>query len=85
MVDQFNKDHPILIYCDLHGHSRKHHVFMYGCERKALKPKQTEATDNNLDTKPPPAKKNEDYKDAIDFVEERLFPWIMYKALPNRC
>nr|XP_026690269.1 uncharacterized protein LOC104265751 isoform X2 [Ciona intestinalis] len=84
MVDQFNKDHPILFYCDLHGHSRKHKVFMYGCERKALKPKQTENIEGNKDGKPAPPKKHEEYKAAIDFVEERLFPWLMFQCLPNR-
>lgn len=24
----------IAMYCDLHGHSRKHNVFIYGCENK---------------------------------------------------
>ena len=23
----------ILVYCDLHGHSRKHNVFIYGCDK----------------------------------------------------
>ena len=27
-------DHSISIYCDLHGHSRKYNVFMYGCENR---------------------------------------------------
>ena len=22
------------MYCDLHGHSRKHNIFMYGCDSK---------------------------------------------------
>ena len=24
----------IVMYCDLHAHSRKHNVFIYGCENK---------------------------------------------------
>jgi cytosolic carboxypeptidase protein 2/3 len=27
------------MYIDLHGHSRKMNVFMYGCEEKKAKPK----------------------------------------------
>ena len=27
-------DHSISIYCDLHAHSRKYNVFMYGCENR---------------------------------------------------
>ncbi|KAL5014989.1 hypothetical protein ScPMuIL_009259 [Solemya velum] len=30
MVDNVLQKHEILLYCDLHGHSRKHNVFMYG-------------------------------------------------------
>ncbi|XP_058881743.1 uncharacterized protein LOC117411093 isoform X2 [Acipenser ruthenus] len=33
MIEEFQKDHGILLYCDLHGHSRKPHVFMYGCNQ----------------------------------------------------
>jgi len=31
MLEAFKKDHQVIIYCDLHGHSRKPNVFMYGC------------------------------------------------------
>ncbi|XP_061425475.1 cytosolic carboxypeptidase 2-like isoform X2 [Lethenteron reissneri] len=34
MVEQFQKDRPVILYCDLHGHSRKHNVFMYGCSSR---------------------------------------------------
>ncbi|XP_021377487.1 uncharacterized protein LOC110465752 isoform X17 [Mizuhopecten yessoensis] len=30
MMDKVLERHNILLYCDLHGHSRKHNVFMYG-------------------------------------------------------
>jgi murein tripeptide amidase MpaA len=26
-----HSDHSILMFCDMHGHSRKRNVFMYGC------------------------------------------------------
>ena len=26
-----NIDHQIIMFCDMHGHSRKRNVFMYGC------------------------------------------------------
>lgn len=26
-------DLQVVLYCDLHGHSRKHGAFMYGCEQ----------------------------------------------------
>jgi len=30
MIVNFNKTNPIVLYCDLHGHSRARSVFMYG-------------------------------------------------------
>ena len=30
MVRQFAKTHPLVLYCDFHGHSKKRNVFMYG-------------------------------------------------------
>lgn len=31
-VQIFQKEHEVAFYIDLHGHSRKHNVFMYGCQ-----------------------------------------------------
>ncbi|XP_077868214.1 uncharacterized protein LOC100369281, partial [Saccoglossus kowalevskii] len=31
MLEDFAKQHEMVVYCDLHGHSRKHNVFIYGC------------------------------------------------------
>ncbi|CAF0708203.1 unnamed protein product [Brachionus calyciflorus] len=31
MVKKLNQEREILLYCDLHGHSRKNNVFIYGC------------------------------------------------------
>nr|XP_006004791.1 PREDICTED: cytosolic carboxypeptidase 2-like [Latimeria chalumnae] len=30
MIEEFQNDHHILLYCDLHGHSQKPNAFMYG-------------------------------------------------------
>jgi len=30
MILSFNKTNPVVLYCDLHGHSRARSVFMYG-------------------------------------------------------
>eukprot|EP00047_Mylnosiga_fluctuans_P022133 m.113982 g.113982 ORF g.113982 m.113982 type:complete len:1045 (+) comp9147_c0_seq2:36-3170(+) len=35
MMHRFARDRPIALYCDLHGHSRKQNVFMYGCLNKS--------------------------------------------------
>ncbi|XP_053575661.1 cytosolic carboxypeptidase 3 [Bombina bombina] len=34
MVKRVMEEREILLYCDLHGHSRKQNVFMYGCKTK---------------------------------------------------
>merc|ERR1711871_1907428 len=34
MMRRFMEDRDVVIFCDLHGHSRKMNIFMYGCERK---------------------------------------------------
>lgn len=30
MIDQFHKEHPVVLFTDLHGHSRARKTFMYG-------------------------------------------------------
>ncbi|XP_060628654.2 cytosolic carboxypeptidase 2 isoform X2 [Anolis sagrei] len=37
MVKRVLEEREILLYCDLHGHSRKNNVFMYGCNNKRTK------------------------------------------------
>lgn len=32
MMRRLKQDRSITLYCDLHGHSRKQNVFIYGCE-----------------------------------------------------
>ncbi|XP_008109004.1 cytosolic carboxypeptidase 3 isoform X3 [Anolis carolinensis] len=34
MIKRMMEERNVLLYCDLHGHSRKENVFMYGCEKK---------------------------------------------------
>ena len=31
MIKRFAEDREVIFYSDLHGHSRKHNVFAYGC------------------------------------------------------
>mmetsp|Transcript_13587 Transcript_13587/g.20576 ORF Transcript_13587/g.20576 Transcript_13587/m.20576 type:complete len:732 (-) Transcript_13587:52-2247(-) len=33
MIRKFKGDRHIVLFCDLHGHSRKKNIFMYGCNR----------------------------------------------------
>jgi hypothetical protein len=32
MLKRLQEDREVVLFCDLHGHSRKHNVFCYGCE-----------------------------------------------------
>ncbi|KAK6191784.1 hypothetical protein SNE40_003379 [Patella caerulea] len=34
MIRKLLQEREIVVYCDLHGHSRKQNVFIYGCENK---------------------------------------------------
>jgi len=34
MMQRLARDREVVAYCDLHGHSRKHNVFVYGCNHK---------------------------------------------------
>ena len=34
LVKQVNQERGCLLFCDLHGHSRKQNVFMYGCTQR---------------------------------------------------
>ncbi|XP_048358394.1 cytosolic carboxypeptidase 3 [Sphaerodactylus townsendi] len=34
MIKRIMEERDVLLYCDLHGHSRKENVFMYGCEKR---------------------------------------------------
>ncbi|XP_061495401.1 cytosolic carboxypeptidase 3 isoform X4 [Rhineura floridana] len=34
MIKRMMEERNVLLYCDLHGHSRKENVFMYGCEKR---------------------------------------------------
>jgi len=33
-------EREVVLYCDLHGHSRKQNVFIYGCENRMDKSKR---------------------------------------------
>ena len=31
LIQHYHKENQVVLYCDMHGHSRKRNVFMYGC------------------------------------------------------
>lgn len=34
MIKRLTEECGVIMYCDMHAHSRKHNVFIYGCENK---------------------------------------------------
>ncbi|GBG87835.1 hypothetical protein CBR_g45991 [Chara braunii] len=37
MIEQFVAEQEVVLICDLHGHSRKKNIFLYGCENSSSK------------------------------------------------
>jgi murein tripeptide amidase MpaA len=40
MIKKLTKEREVLLYCDLHGHSRKNNVFIYGCNNDSVSKKR---------------------------------------------
>ncbi|XP_052222607.1 cytosolic carboxypeptidase 2-like isoform X10 [Dreissena polymorpha] len=40
MIRRLLQEREIVAYCDLHGHSRRHNVFIYGCENRHMPDKR---------------------------------------------
>eukprot|EP00966_Prymnesium_polylepis_P232147 5370430-Prymnesium_polylepis.1 len=34
MIRRLKEDREVVLFADLHGHSRKHNIFCYGCEQR---------------------------------------------------
>jgi hypothetical protein len=34
LIKELHEERGVMLYCDLHGHSRKQNVFIYGCNNK---------------------------------------------------
>ena len=61
----------MVLYCDLHGHSRKHNVFMYGNNTA------TDDLDNVNNISNGGTNNGNGVVGARAFLNERLFPWLM--------
>lgn len=38
MIEAFSEKHELILVCDMHGHTKKKNVFMYGCSVKSYEP-----------------------------------------------
>ncbi|KAK3581760.1 hypothetical protein CHS0354_036079 [Potamilus streckersoni] len=70
IIEEVLKKHEVILYCDLHGHSRKHNVFMYG----------NNTSTDSLDPDTAPSGMSV----ARAFLNERLFPWLMAQKAPEK-
>jgi hypothetical protein len=34
MIEEMMQERQVVLFCDLHGHSRKKNVFLYGCDAR---------------------------------------------------
>ncbi|XP_064653134.1 uncharacterized protein LOC135503474 isoform X3 [Lineus longissimus] len=76
MTEDFTKNSEIVIYCDMHGHSRKSQVFMYGCDS---------AYDPEVEGQGSQGQGQANPRRGIEaFINERLFPWLMSKKSPEK-
>jgi hypothetical protein len=40
LVKQLHSERKVVLFCDMHGHSRKQNIFVYGCDNKSSHPEQ---------------------------------------------
>lgn len=66
----------VVLYCDLHGHSRKHNVFMYGNNTATDDPDNVNNNGNGSNNNSNSNGSN-GVVNARAFLNERLFPWLM--------
>ncbi|XP_052234973.1 uncharacterized protein LOC127847242 isoform X4 [Dreissena polymorpha] len=71
MIETVMEKHEVILYCDLHGHSRKHNVFMYGNNTSTDDPDNCNNNGNSM-------------AGVRAFLNERLFPWLMAQKSPEK-
>ncbi|XP_074656426.1 uncharacterized protein LOC141909731 isoform X2 [Tubulanus polymorphus] len=87
MMEELSKQHEIVFYCDLHGHSRKNNVFMYGCDWNydspppPPQPPEPETTSATTATTSATSTSSNKVKSTVN---ERLFPYLMSKKCPEK-
>lgn len=40
MIRRLTNERPVALFCDLHGHSRKYNIFIYGCANRRAPPRE---------------------------------------------
>ncbi|PAA91645.1 hypothetical protein BOX15_Mlig032425g2 [Macrostomum lignano] len=71
MLERLQQERPVILYCDLHGHSRKSNVFMYGCDSQYRGVDADQVNSVRLKINPE------------GFLKERLFPWLVSRCSPQ--
>ena len=83
MISKLIEDNVrIILYCDLHAHSRKYNIFMYGCENRKKSHKYLKVMKENSN------------KNLISYIftifdrsfifQEQIFPFMLHKNAKDR-
>lgn len=60
------QERDIIVYCDLHGHSRRQNVFIYGCEQRF-------GSNRRLHERIFPCMLHKNAPDKVNFIKDFLF------------
>ena len=79
MLHRLSQRVEVVLYVDMHGHSRKQNIFMYGCDSMY---RQVPADTSNGSTsasvgQSPAANSSVSAGSSEGFLNERLFPFLM--------
>ena len=69
MMRKLCQEREVTVYCDLHGHSRKQNIFMYGCDDRARQQSPGGADPGS--------------GSHLRHVQSRIFPFMLSKNAPH--
>ncbi|CAL8068339.1 unnamed protein product [Calicophoron daubneyi] len=71
LVQNYREICKDVIYCDLHGHSRRNDVFMYGCDPSYRASNKAETSMKGT------------FETSLHLLQERLLPYLLSKQVPK--
>lgn len=75
MIKRLTEECGVVMYCDMHAHSRKHNIFIYGCENKR-------APDKKLTEQVFPLMLHKNVADKVS--ESHAIPYSSYRRYYTR-
>ena len=76
MMRKLCQEREVTVYCDLHGHSRKQNIFMYGCDDRARQQSPVGSADSG-----PGA--GAGAGSHLRHVQSRILPFMLSKNAPH--